>query len=203
MSYEIERKRAQDKQFQEKAKSHGLIPSTSGPPANIFGQHLPTMDEPEEERGKKKKEKGVWYVPWYEDEDEMNSENIDSMALATMDSVLRDISAKGIVWEIDSPKGKKSRANWTEYMQLVGVAMWRVKKSVEDEDPLFSEGKGGGVSKMSSGASSKHQVPERGAGAPDGSTIGGPANSANVLGRGQGRGGKGRGSRGRTARGRR
>lgn len=199
--FEAERRRIQQKNFEERVKKQGLIPSGSGPPANIFGQHLPTIPDEFDEEPKKKKEKGVWYVPWYEDEDRITKESMDTIVLSSMDTALQSLIKSGIVWDIDKPKGKKSRENFTRYMQLVGAAMWQEKKSSED-DCIF-----GSVisSNRLTSRSTRHNISrediqsmERGGGG--GSSIGGPGNSANVFGRGRrgrrGRGGGGRGNRG-------
>jgi hypothetical protein len=213
--YQLERSRIQQEEWAEGIRSLGLIPTTSGPPARIYGQHLQSGDaeegpgEPEEEKKKKKKEKGVWYVPWYEDEDDLSPMDLDPLALRSMEEVLQSITTPGLIWDVELPKGKKSRDNFSNFMLLVGISMWREKKHSED-DTLF----GGFSSKSFSGTEHGVNKP-RGSGRPrgrprgsttknkgvsmgvsgtgrgrgGGESIGGPPNSANLLGRGhRGRG---------------
>jgi hypothetical protein len=189
--YAIEKRKAEQKEFEEKIKSRGLIPSTSGPPANIFGQHLPTMADPADEpkSTKLKKQKGVWYVPWYEDKDTISPASIDTIALATLSAALQDLTKPELKWDINTPKGLKSRANFAEYMQRVAVAMWRAKKINENDDLLPSRA-------ISAGVSGREKISgrglARGAGGRGGEGVGGPPNSANLLGRGRaGRSGRG------------
>ncbi len=196
--FQLERRRIQQHEFDQRVRTHGLIPSISGPPPHLYGQHLPTAPDPEDEDPKKKKEKGVWYVPWYEDEDSINPNALDTLALSSMDEVLQSLSRPNIIWDIQKPKGKKSREHFSVYMQMVGVAMWREKKSTED-DTLF--GNHVPTSKAMSGLTNRGRHPPVGSMHTetggrlrgDGNSIGGPRNSANVLGRGRGRG---RGERG-------
>lgn len=193
---DVERRRVQEDQFRERVQMEGLIPSTSGPPPRLFGQHLPLAEEPEEKKPEKKKISGVWYVPWYDEEDELTPLQLETRALSEMDAVLKSLnSSPSIVWDTAKQKGMQSRDNFARYMQLVGVAMWRQAKSVED-DCLFPGGSSGGsTSKAMTGLTQKRTPlssvgAARGRGSARGGSTGGPSNSANQLGTGR-RGGRG------------
>lgn len=208
--YEVERRRIQQRGHDEAVRDRGLIPSTSGPPPQIFGQHLPT--QPEEDRAekkKKKKEKGVWYPPWYDEEDgeggELGEEDghedsaymsrHDLTAITYMDEALRSLSDPTIMWDTETKKGAKSRANFEEYMLAVGVGLWRQCK--ENEDETFLQGKAAravsGRGARGRGNGKRAANTGRGGGeSSNGVSIGGPANSANSLGRGRGSRGRGR-----------
>lgn len=175
----------------------GLIPSTSGPPPHLYGQHLPLSEEPEEKKPEKKKIKGVWYVPWHDEEDELSPLQLETRALAEMDTVLKSLnSSPSIVWDTTKKKGMQSRENFGRYMQLVGVAMWRQAKAVED-DCLFPGGSSGSATSKAMTGLTQKRTPLTSIGAGRGAarkgSIGGPSNSANQLGTGPrgGRGGRG------------
>lgn len=187
--YEIERRKYQQSERDRYIKANNLIPSTSGPPSHTYGSHLPTMEDDEEEGSKKKKEKGVWYVPWYEDEDKLNESEIDMLALRSMDQVLSSLVDPQFKWDTEDKKGRKSRNNFTSYIQKVGVSSWRQRKSIEDTSIMA------GVTKIAMSGATK--IYSKGDGNSSAGSIGGPPNSANVFGT-SGRGGRGmhRGGRG-------
>jgi hypothetical protein len=211
--YEVERRRMQQQAHDSAVRDKNLIPSISGPPPKIFGQHLPTQPEEDmNEKKKKKKEKGVWYPPWYDMEEEEGGEEgeekgggnaymsrHDLLAVEYMDEALRSLSDPTIMWDTEVKKGAKSRAHFEEYMLAVGVGMWRQCK--EGEDDSFSFSSKGKVSRAISGKGRGGKRPtsslSAGGGSAsnrDGASLGGPANSANTLGRGGRRRGGGRGA---------
>lgn len=193
---DVERRRVQMEVLDERIRNERLIPSTSGPPPHLYGQHLPlATEEPEKDDSKKKKrEKGVWYVPWYEEEDELSPSDEEASALSTMEEVLNSINSPNLIWDLTKPKGVKSRENFAAFIQLLGVAMWRASKAEEDSGlfgggPLQSKAVSGiGIpspankSARDRGGSSRGGRGGRGRSRGRGGSIGGPPNSANVLG---------------------
>jgi hypothetical protein len=162
------------------SEAKGLIPSPAGPPGKTFGSHLPLAPETQEgEKPKKikKRSKGVWYVPWYEDMDDMSPAMLDNVILQSKPSVLQSLEDPKIVWNPDTDKGQKSRANFTSYMKGYGVALWREEKMNEDGHAPslpFSSSCGKPNPKQ------KKNTPT--SGGVKGGSIGGPAYSANILG---------------------
>jgi hypothetical protein len=113
------------------------IPSSSGPPTVSYGRHVPTVADDlfanEKPKKKKKRQKGVWYVPWYENIDELSPQQKDKIALDSQEDVLRSLSSPGFIWDPNTKKGKKSREQFTYYMTNLTAAMWKERKMEEDE----------------------------------------------------------------------
>ncbi|MBL4890191.1 MAG: hypothetical protein JKX97_09255 [Candidatus Lindowbacteria bacterium] len=122
-------------QWEKQVEEANLIPASSGAPPKIYGQHLETVDEGEG-GDTKKREKGVWYVPWYDNEDTLDAESIYAIALTSMEEATASLGDPSYVWDVEKKAGVKSRENYSKYMRAVGVGMWQEKKMGED-DILF------------------------------------------------------------------
>lgn len=149
--------------WKDKVAAKGLIPGPSGDPRRIFGQHLTTtpldLDSDGEEiepTPPRKRQKGVWYAPWYEEEKKMSKEEKERAALHSYNLVISQLTDPKYVWDVRKKSGRKSRDNFSEYMLTLGVGVWQSRKMAEDEGDIFGvpmnsrrdargAGSGGGV----------------------------------------------------------